>query len=207
LIVLGGIYGGIFTPTEAAIIVTGYSLFLSILYREMTLRHLLDIVVRVISNAGALFLFVATTSLLGWVIARTGVVIEFAMWLSSVVHSPTILLLLITGLYLFAGLFMEPVAAMILLVPILLPAVKLLHIDLIHFGLVTVLALVLGLLTPPVALVLYAVARIAEISVEDMARALVPFLIPLVIVLLITVLFPDAVLFLPRLVGAPSLRG
>jgi tripartite ATP-independent transporter DctM subunit len=207
LIVLGGIYGGIFTPTEAAIIVTAYSLVLSILYREMTPRHLLDIVVRVISNAGALFLFVATTSLLGWVIARTGVVIELAMWLSSVVQSPVVLLLVITGLYLFVGFFMEPVAAMILLVPILLPAVKLLHIDLIHFGLVTVLALVLGLLTPPVALVLYAVARIAEISVEDMARALVPFLIPLVIVLLITVLFPDVVLFLPRLVGAPSLRG
>jgi len=206
LIVLGGIYGGIFTPTEAAIIVTAYSLVLSILYREMTPRHLLDIVVRVISNTGALFLFVATTSLLGWVIARTGVVIELAMWLSSVVQSPTVLLLLITGLYLFVGLFMEPVAAMILLVPILLPAVKLLQIDLIHFGLVTVLALVLGLLTPPVALVLYAVARIAEISVEDMARALVPFLIPLVIVLLITVFFPGVVLFLPNLVGAPSLR-
>jgi len=94
---------------------------------------------------------------------------------------------------------------MILLVPILLPAVKLLQIDLIHFGVVTVLALVLGLLTPPVALVLYAVARIAEISVEDMARALVPFLIPLVIVLLITVMLPQVVLFLPRLVGAPSL--
>jgi TRAP-type C4-dicarboxylate transport system permease large subunit len=154
-----------------------------------------------------LFLFVATISLLGWVIVRTGVVIELAMWLSSVVQSPVVLLLVITGLYLFVGFFMEPVAAMILLVPILLPAVKLLHIDLIHFGLVTVLALVLGLLTPPVALVLYAVARIAEISVEDMARALVPFLIPLVIVLLITVLFPDVVLFLPRLVGAPSLRG
>src|SRR5512134_169248 len=109
-------------------------------------RHLVDIVVRVISNAGALFLFVATTSLLGWVIARTGVVIELAMGLSSVVQSPVVLLLLITGLYLVTGFFMEPVAAMILLVPILLPAVKLLQIDLIHFGVVTVLALVLGLL-------------------------------------------------------------
>jgi tripartite ATP-independent transporter DctM subunit len=207
LIVLGGIYGGIFTPTEAAIIVTAYSLGLSVLYGEMTLRHLRDIVVRVIANAGALFLFVATTSLLGWVIARTGMVIELALWLSSVVHSPTILLLLITGLYLLAGLFMEPVAAMILLVPILLPAVKLLQIDLIHFGVVTVLALVVGLLTPPVALVLYAVARIAEISVEEMARALLPFLVPLVIVLLLTVMFPRVILFLPHFVGAPSLRG
>jgi tripartite ATP-independent transporter DctM subunit len=207
LIVLGGIYGGIFTPTEAAIIVTAYSLFLSLVYREMTLRHLREIVVRVIANAGALFLFVATTSLLGWVIARTGVVIELALWLSSVVRSPIVLLLLITGLYMLAGLFMEPVAAMILLVPILLPAVKLLQINLIHFGLVTVLALVLGLLTPPVALVLYAVARIAEISVEEMARALLPFLIPLVLVLLITVLFPGLVLFLPNLLGAPGLRG
>jgi tripartite ATP-independent transporter DctM subunit len=206
LIVLGGIYGGIFTPTEAAIIITAYSLFLSLVYREMTWRHLLDIVVRVASNTGALFLFVATTSLLGWVIARTGVVIELALWLGSVVSSPTILLLMITGLYLVAGLFMEPVAAMILLVPILLPAVKLLQIDLIHFGLVTVLALVLGLLTPPVALVLYAVARIAGISVEEMARALLPFLVPLVIVLGITVFFPGLVLFLPRALGAPVAR-
>lgn len=201
LIVVGGIYGGIFTPTEAAIIVTAYSLLLASLYREMRLRQLVEIVIRVTSTAGALFLFVATTSLLGWVIARTGVVIQLTLWVSSVVHSATVLMLLLTLFYLFVGLFMEPIAAMILLVPILLPAVKLLQIDLVYFGLVTVLALVLGLLHPPVGLVLYAVARIAGIRVDEMTLALLPFLLPLVLVLFLVVLFPGLVLFLPHVLG------
>ncbi len=202
VIVVVGIYSGIFTPTEAAIIVTAYSLLLAFLYREMSLRKLADIAIKVTYTSGALFLFVATTRFLGWIIARTGIMMDLSLWLSTTVHSPTVLMLLVTLFYLVIGLVMEPIPAMILVVPILLPAVKMLHIDLVHFGLVTVLALVLGLLHPPVGMVLYAVGRIADIPVDEMTVALLPFLIPLTIVLVITALFPSVSLVVPNLLGS-----
>jgi len=94
---------------------------------------------------------------------------------------------------------MEPVPAMVLLVPILLPAVRILQIDVVHFGVVTVLALVVGLIHPPVGLVMYAMARVAEVRVDRLALALLPFLIPVLIVLVLCAVFPGFVLFLPRL--------
>lgn len=199
VIVVGGIYSGLFTPTEAAAVATAYALMLTFLYREMTLRELARIVVQVISVSGALFFIVATTSLLGWITARSGVMITIALWLSNSFSSQTSLLLIITALYLAAGLFMEPIAALILLVPILMPAIKVLNVDLIHFGLITVLALCLGLLTPPVGLVLYAVARVADLPLEEMVRGVLPFLVPLFAVLLAIILFPGLTLFLPKL--------
>ncbi len=199
IIVVAGIYSGLFTPTEAAVVAAAYGLLLTIIYGEMNLKELAQIALRVISASGALFFIVAATSLLGWIIARSGVMINIALWLSSTITSQTNLLLIITALYLIVGLFMEPVAALILLVPILLPAVKILQIDLVHFGVITVLALCLGLLTPPVGLVLYAIARIADLQVDEMIKGVLPFLIPLFLVLLAIVVFPDLTLFLPRL--------
>jgi len=198
IIVVAGIYSGFFTPTEAAVVAAAYGLLLTIIYGEMNLTELAQIAVRVISASGALFFIVAATSLLGWVIARSGVMINIALWLSSTITSQTNLLLIITALYLIVGLFMEPIAALILLVPILLPAVKILQIDLVHFGVITILALCLGLLTPPVGLVLYAIARIADLQVDEMIKGVLPFLIPLFLVLLAIVIFPDLTLFLPR---------
>lgn len=199
VIVVGGIYSGLFTPTEAAIVATAYALVLSAWYRELSLVALGRIAVSVVSTSGALFFIVAATSLLGWVIARSGVMIEVALTLSAMVAGPTALMLLLTALYIAVGLFMEPVAALILLVPILLPAVRVLAIDLVHFGVVTVLALCIGLLTPPVGLVLFAVARIAGLEVGAMSRAVLPFLLPLIVVLVLIVVFPRLVLFLPDL--------
>jgi TRAP-type C4-dicarboxylate transport system permease large subunit len=109
---------------------------------------------------------------------------------------------MIVGIYLLVGMFMEPVAAMLLLVPILLPAVKVVGIDLVHFGIVTVLALCVGLLTPPVGIILYVVARIAEVTVERLSVAILPFLAPIVLVLLAIIVWPELTLALPRLLFA-----
>jgi tripartite ATP-independent transporter DctM subunit len=199
VLVIGGIYSGLFTPTEAAMVAVAYCLVLSLLYREMTLRRLARIMIDVAAVAGSLLLLIAATSFLGWIVARTGVMIEVALWLSSSVSSPAALMLIITALYLLVGLVMEPVPAMVLLVPILLPAVRILQIDVVHFGVVTVLALVVGLIHPPVGLVMYAMARVAEVRVDRLAVALLPFLIPVLIVLVLSAVFPGFVLFLPRL--------
>lgn len=204
LVVVGGIYAGLFTPTEAAIVACAYALVLAMFYRELTGPEIGRIVLRVIMATGALFFIVAATALLGFVVTRSGVMIEAALWLGHEISSPTLLLLLIVALYIAVGLFMEPVAAMLLLVPILLPGVKLLGIDLVHFGVITVLSLCIGLLTPPVGLVLYTVARISDVRADELAIAVLPFLLPLVLVLLAVVVMPDLALGLPRLLTALS---
>jgi len=202
LFVVGGIYAGLFTPTEAAVAACAYALVLAACYQELTLAELGRIGVRIVMATGALFFIVAATALLGFMITRSGVMIEVALWLGREITSPTLLLLVIVVLYLAVGLFLEPIAAMLLLVPILLPGVKLLGIDLVHFGIITVLALCIGLLTPPVGLLLYTVARIANIRADVLAVAVLPFLLPIVIVLLAIVVFPDLALGLPRLLGS-----
>jgi tripartite ATP-independent transporter DctM subunit len=201
-IVIVGIFSGWFTPTEAAVVSCCYALALSAWYGELSVSELLRIIRRVLVSTGALFYIVAATAVLGFVVTRSGVMIEVALWLSSEIGSPTVLLLLIVGVYLLVGLFMEPVAAMLLLVPILLPAVKIVGIDVTHFGVVTVLALCVGLLTPPVGIILYVVARIADVKVERLSIAVLPFLAPIVLVLLATVIWPDIALGLPRLLFA-----
>jgi tripartite ATP-independent transporter DctM subunit len=204
LFVIVGIYAGLFTPTEAAVAACAYALILATFYRELTVHELGRIVLRTVVATGALFFIVAATALLGFVVTRSGVMIELALWLGQEIKSPTVLLLLIVGVYLLVGLFMEPIAAMLLLVPILLPGVKLLGIDLVHFGIITVLALCIGLLTPPVGLLLYTVARIADLRADLLAVAVLPFLLPLVVVLILIVIFPELSLALPRWLASLS---
>lgn len=202
MIVIAGIFSGWFTPTEAAVVSCAYALALSAWYRELTFAGLVELVRSVLVSTGALFYIVAATAMLGFVVTRSGVMIEIALGLSDQFGSPTILLLMIVGIYLLVGMFMEPVAAMLLLVPILLPAVKVVGIDLVHFGIVTVLALCVGLLTPPVGIILYVVARIAEVTVERLSVAILPFLAPIVLVLLAIIVWPELTLALPRLLFA-----
>ncbi|WP_212525777.1 TRAP transporter large permease [Actibacterium sp. MT2.3-13A] len=199
VIVVGGIYSGVTTPTEAAIIASAYAALLALLYRDLSVRDFWPILVQVASATGALFLIVASTALLGWIVTRSGVMIEVALWLSGAVESQTQLLLIITALCLVVGLFMEPIAALVLLVPILLPAVKILQIDLVHFGIVMILALMIGLLTPPVGLILFIVARIAEVSVAQLVRGVLPFLLVLIGVLILIIVFPSIIMALPRI--------
>lgn len=202
LIVIVGIFSGWFTPTEAAVVSCSYALLLSVWYRELDLAGLAGILRSVLISTGALFYIVAATAMLGFVVTRSGVMIEIALDLSNQFGNPTILLLMIVGIYLLVGMFMEPVAAMLLLVPILLPAVKVVGIDLVQFGIVTVLALCVGLLTPPVGIILYIVARIAEVKVERLSIVVLPFLAPIVLVLLAIVVWPELTLGLPRLLFA-----
>lgn len=204
VLVVGGIYTGVFTPTEAAVVATAYSALLTLFYRELTASDFLGILVRVSSATGTLFLIVASTVLLGWIVARSGVMVEVALWLSSTVSSQTHLLLIVALLCLIVGLFMEPVPALVLLVPILLPAIKILQIDLVHFGIVVVLSLMIGLLTPPVGLILFIVAKIADVPIDQLIKSIAPFVATLLLVLLLVTVFPSLVLFLPRLLyGMP----
>ena len=200
LILLGGIFSGIFTPTEAAIVASLYALILGLFYGELKLKQLPTIILNTVETSGVVMALVMTASLFGWVIARAQVPQMMSQFLINISSNPTVILLLINAFLLFVGCFMEAIAAQMILVPILLPVVLNLGINPIHFGLIVVLNLMIGTLTPPIGVVLFVTAKVADISFERVTKATFPFLVPLFIVLLLISLFPDIVIFLPRVI-------
>jgi tripartite ATP-independent transporter DctM subunit len=141
-----------------------------------------------------------TASLFGWVLARAQVPQQLGAWILGTTQNPLVILLLINVFLLFVGCFMEALAALIVLIPVFMPVIKAVGIDPVHFGLVVVLNLMIGTLTPPVGIVLFVVSRVAKLPFEEVARATAPFLVPLIVVLLLITVFPELVLFLPRVI-------
>jgi tripartite ATP-independent transporter DctM subunit len=200
VIILGGILGGIFSPTEAAIIASSWALILGILvYKEIRLKDLLSIVMDTIKTTSMVVFIISAAAIFGWLLGREQVPQTVAQLLFSISKDPNVILLIIIVFLLIIGCVMETTAALILLTPILVPPVMQLGIDPVHFGLVMVLDLMIGLLTPPVGVVLYITSSIAKISFEEMSRVTAPYLIPLIIVLLISAFVPAVVMTLPNL--------
>ena len=199
VILLGGMTFGVFTPTEGAIIASAYALVLGLLwYRTMNLRMLAKISMETIETTATVLLIVAAASIFGWLLTVTRVTDAVAAWVLSFTQTPWVFLLLANVLILFLGCFLEPVAAITLLVPILVPICKVLGIDLVHFGLVMVLNLMIGLLHPPLGTVLFVLSRTAKMSVERTTIAILPWLVPLFASLIVCTYVPDIVLWLPR---------
>ena len=201
-IILVGITLGIFTPTEAAIVTVVYALFLGVLvYRELTLSKLREIVLETIQTTAAFIFIIGAANLFAWVLTREQLPQMIAKTLFSISRNPVIVLLLLNVFLLIVGCFMEGLAALIVLVPILLPAIKAVGIDPVHFGVVAVLNLTIGALTPPVGTYLYIMVRVARMSFEEVVRATLPWTVPLIVVLLLISFFPQLVLWLPTLLG------
>jgi tripartite ATP-independent transporter DctM subunit len=200
LIILGGILGGIFSPTEAAVAASAYALFLgAVLYREIAGRDLFRILLDTVKTTSIVLFIISLAAIYGWLLAREQVPQTVAKLMFSLTDDPRLALLVILVFLLAVGCFLETTAALIILVPILVPAVMQLGIDPVHFGLVMVLNLMIGLITPPVGVVLYIVSDIARIPFEETVRATMPFLVPLLLVLLLVTFVPSLVLFLPNL--------
>jgi tripartite ATP-independent transporter DctM subunit len=200
VIILGGILGGIFSPTEAAIVASTWALILGMLvYKEIRLKDLASVVMETIKTTSMVVYIISAAAIFGWLLGREQVPQSVAQLLFSISKDPNVILLIIIVFLLIIGCVMETTAALILLTPILVPPVIQLGIDPVHFGLVMVLALMIGLLTPPVGVVLYITSSIAKISFEEMSRVTAPYLIPLVIVLLISAFFPAVAMTLPNL--------
>ena len=201
VILFGGMFGGMFTPTEAAFAAAVYGLFLGlVVYREIPWRELPKIFLDTIETNGVVLVLVMTASLFGWVMARAQVNQQLGELLLGTSKNPLVLLMIINVFLLIVGCFMETLAAMIILVPVLLPVVKAVGIDPVHFGLVMVLNLIIGTLTPPIGIVLFVVARVAKLRFEEVTKATAPFLVPLIAVLILITIFPELVLWLPRVV-------
>lgn len=201
VIILGGILGGVFTPTEAAAAAVVYILLLSVFYRSLPVRGLHRVMAQTAATTGAIMLIVAAAGLFGWVIAREQGPQVVANAILSFTEDPVVFLILVNLGLLVIGMLLEPVAALLITAPVLLPVAAQFGIDPLHFGVVMILNLVIGLLTPPVGLVLYVLSSVTGAPFPKVVQGTLPFLVPLVITLLLVTFFPSISLFLPRLLG------
>jgi tripartite ATP-independent transporter DctM subunit len=201
VIILVGVTAGIFTVTESAAVAVLYAAFIGlVVYRELKPSDLVPILIQTALDSALVMFIIALASGFGYLMAISGLPREIAAWISSVSTNPIAILLLINGLLLVVGCFMEAIAAMLILIPVLIPIVQAAGIDLVHFGLIMVFNLMLGLLTPPVGILLYICANFAEVKLEDEVREVLPFLGMGLLVLLLLTLFPPLVLWLPDLI-------
>ncbi|MBO9479719.1 TRAP transporter large permease [Shimia sp. R11_0] len=200
VIIVGGIVSGAFTPTEAAICAAAYALVLgTLVYRTLTLRKLAVISLETIETTAAIMLIVGAASVFAWILTANQIATQFAKFVLSFTDSRTVVLLLIMAIVLIVGLFMETIAAISILVPVLMPVAAEFGIDPIHLGIIVILNLMLGLLTPPVGMVLFVLSRVSKVPFEQCVKATLPFLLPLVGVLLLLTFVPQLVLWLPQL--------
>jgi TRAP-type C4-dicarboxylate transport system permease large subunit len=200
VILIGGMTSGLFTPTEAAVAAVAWALFLGFVwYRTLNLRLLVKISMETIETTASVLFIVAAASIFAWVLTTTQVTDAIAQWVLGFTDNKWTFLLLVNLFLLFVGCFMETIAAITILVPVLVPIALKLGIDPVHFGLVMVLNLMIGLLTPPVGMVLFVLAKVSRLSVEDTMRAVYPWMIPLLATLAIITFFPAVVLWLPGL--------
>jgi tripartite ATP-independent transporter DctM subunit len=201
-ILLGGIGLGIFTPTEAAVVAVFYTLLLGVLvYRRLGIPDLLRMLRETVDMTAVVVFVMTTASLFSWIMAREQVPQRFAEFVSSTTTSPVMVLLLINILGLIMGCFFDGISILVIVVPIFLPILDQMGIDRVHFGVMFVLNTVIGLITPPVGVVLYATTEVAKISFERVVRATIPFIWPMLAALIMVTYFPWTVLAVPRFFG------
>lgn len=200
VILIGGILSGIFTATEAAAVASLYAFILTVIvYREVRVKDLIGVLREVVAETAAIMLIVGASTLFGYLLIRMRVPTIMLNVFLSISRDKYVFLLMINIFLLIVGCFMETNSAILILTPILLPVAVELGVHPIQFGIIMVLNLMMGLLTPPVGMCLYATAGVAKISFERMVRATAPFYIPLIVVLLMVTYIPGIVLFIPNL--------
>jgi len=198
VVLFGGLFSGIFTPTEAAAVAVVYALVLGVfVYRDFRIADLPKVILDTVETTGVVMALVMTASLLGYCISVSRLPQEFGGWLTGLTQNPLVYLLIVNVLLLVVGCFMEALAAMLVLIPILVPVAAKLGIDPVQFGLVFVLNLMIGTITPPVGVVLYVTAKVANVPFERTARAVLPYLVPLLAVLALITVWPALTTFLP----------
>ncbi|MDO9112962.1 MAG: TRAP transporter large permease [Polaromonas sp.] len=201
VLLIGGMTTGIFTPTEGAIAACLWAMVLGLAwYRTLNWKMFVKVCLDTVETTATVLFIVAAASIFGWMLTATGVTAAISEWVLGFTKEPWVFLLLANLLMLFVGCFLEPTAAITILVPILVPICQQLGIDLVHFGLVMVLNLMIGLLHPPMGMVLFVLARVAKLSVERTTIAILPWLVPLLGSLVVITYFPKLVLWLPKMV-------
>jgi tripartite ATP-independent transporter DctM subunit len=200
VLIIGGMAFGWFTPTEAAVAACAWALFLGVVIdRTINWKRFLRVSFDTLETTAVVLFIVGASSIFGWILTQTRTTEWIADALLSLSRDPVIVLILINILLLIVGCFLETIAAITILVPVFLPVMAQLGIDPVHFGVMMILNLMIGLLTPPVGMVLFVLSRVAHMSFEDVVKACAPFLIPLLLVLALVTFVPQITLFLPTL--------
>ena len=199
-IILVGIVTGIVTPTEAGVIAVVYGLLAgTFLYKQLKVRDLPRIFGEAMVNSAAILIIIATTGLFVWIVANMGLGDFLVKFFLSVSSNPWVILGIINVFFLIWGCFFDPITALVIIVPILIPLVQQAGIDLTHFGIIVILNLGIGTLTPPVGVILYLCTSMAQARLEDAIREVVPFIVALILALALFTYVPGTVMWLPNL--------
>jgi C4-dicarboxylate transporter DctM subunit len=176
-----GIFGGVMTPTEAGAVGAVYTFLIAFFfYREIKLTDLPAILLNTAITTGVVMLVMTTAAVFSWILAFEGVPADAAELLLSAIRDPSLLMIAMVFFLIVLGIFIEPIPGLIILTPVIVPIGKAAGVDPLHLGIVVTTALTLGILTPPVGVILYVTSMIAKTTVEDTSRALVPFLLVLI---------------------------
>lgn len=201
VIILGGILGGIFTPTEAAAIGVLYIMVLGFMYRTLSLKGMWSALRETAVTTASIMLIIAAAQLLGWVLSREQVPQNLADFMTSNITNPIVFLLVVNLLLILLGAFIDATAVILITVPVLLPIAVEFGVDPVHFGVIMILNLMIGLLTPPVGSVLFVMSSVLRTPVEQVFKGIAPFLIPMLLVLLLLTFFPGIVTIVPNVLG------
>jgi tripartite ATP-independent transporter DctM subunit len=203
VIILGGIYGGIFTPTEASVVAVFYALIVGMLiHRELSFKDMLPVLRKSVISSAVIMFIIANAGLFAFIITRAGVPEAIGEWLSEVLKSPMWFLLGVNAALFVIGMFIETSAAIIVLAPILVPVAIHFGVDPVHFGTIMVVNLALGMITPPFGVNLFAACTVAKISLDQIVKHLIPFVLVIIACLMLITYIPSISLALRDLVFA-----
>jgi len=200
-IIIGGIFSGLFTPTEAAVVAAMYSVVLgAFIYEELTIQSLFKHCVEAMAISGVTVLMIITVTFFGDMIAREQIAMRIAEFFMTFASSKLSVLIMINALLLFLGMFIDALALQFLVLPMLIPVAANFGIDLVFFGVMTTLNMMIGILTPPMGMALFVVAQVGKMPVSVVTKGVLPFLIPIFITLVVITIFPGIITFLPNLI-------
>jgi len=199
VIIMGGIIGGIFTPTEAAVVVVFYAFTLGLVYHDLSFRAAYENLKRSGVNTGVILWIFTNAAIFSYILTIENLPQMAVQWMGSITSETWCALLILNIFLLVAGCFLDPTPLLLITAPVILPILMSFQINVVHFGVVMVLNVLIGLLTPPVGLALYVVVDIAKVSFSDVCKEIMPFYIPLITVLFLITYIPELTLFLPNL--------
>jgi tripartite ATP-independent transporter DctM subunit len=201
VIIIGSISLGIVTPTEAAVLAIDYALLLGIFYREISWKSLWQTLEDTVVTTGTFMYIIAIAGFFTWVVTREGLPIAIKSFLAPLMSfNPTIGLLLIAVFLLVVGCFLDTTAAILLVAPVIMPIVRSLGVDVVHFGVIMIIALLIGIITPPFGICLFVLSDVAQLPVSSITKEAVRYVPAMVICLLLVIFFPQIVLWIPNMV-------
>ena len=201
VLVLGGIYGGLFTPTEAAVICVVYCTVIGIVYKELSLKSFINALEKTVDTSAMIIMIVAMSNIFGWILSAAQIPTKIARAVVPLLHSPLLYMVILLIFLFLAGCFMETLASIVIFGPILVPIGVELGIDPLHLGVVFCIALVVGFITPPFGVNLFTAAGVAKVSFTDVVKGVLPYLLSAMAVVIFLAFVPEVILWLPNIIN------